>query len=173
MKLAFYIIIGLFSLSIYGQSKEDSIFSKIHVEYKNSDSKVNDVAFLINGKNYPASLIRTLKPEIIDNIKIIEESDLYPKGAIDVEIDKSIIIEPLKLVDLIAKNVSVKTQNNIYLINDEPIDIKASDYYVDKNNILNIVVNKVNNADLEYSVIRIYTKTEKNISTLKNMMKLK
>ena len=144
--------------------------SKIAVEYINKDANtINEsVVFLVNGKQYPSSTIRTIKPDLIKNINVIKESTTYPKGAVEIELDNNLSINLISLKELLNTETNHKLDNNLFFIDDDLIEFKASEYFVDKNNILRIVIKPINSADLNYNSVKIYTKSEKNINDLKN-----
>ena len=172
MKFKFSLIIGLHSVLSFAQTttKPEIDLSKIYVEYVNNEIKKNSdaVVFLVDGKKYPASIIRTIKPEAIKNINVIKSSALYPEGAVEIETEKQAKINLLSLKDLIKQQTNHQSDDNIYFIDNELIEFKASEYFVDQNNIFRIVIKPIQTADVNYNLIKIYTKTDKNISDFTN-----
>ncbi len=56
----------------------------------------------------------------------------------------------------------------IFYIDDKLIENKADNYFVDENAILKIQIQNLDKADVDCNIIKIYTKTKKNIEKIKN-----
>lgn len=172
MKFKISLVIGLISVLNFAQStnEKDIDLSKIFVEYVNTVNKdiSKEVAFIINGQKFPATIMRTINPEAIKNISVLKESILYPNGAVEVEIDNKKPIKIVSLQELLQKEAKLKENTNIYYIDDELIEAKSAAYFVDQNNIFRIVIKPIHSSDMNYNLIKIYTKSDQNIADFKN-----
>lgn len=177
MKLKYSLVIGLISVFTFAQNKVEKGIdtSKIIVEYMNSNNEEvsKSIPFFINGVKYPPSIIRTIKPEQIQSIDVLEESKEYPNGGVVVVLEKGVNLNLISLKELIRQEVKNQSDYsmNIYFIDGEAIPFQTDNYYVDKNNILKIVIRPVTNTDANYNIVDIFTKSDKNINDLKNSLK--
>ncbi|MGV0980267.1 hypothetical protein [Empedobacter falsenii] len=140
--------------------------NEINVNYiKNSG--ISQVALIIDGISYPSTILDFLNPLDIKNIKVEKSNAEFPNGKI-VLATNNISINSISLKQLIEKRTNVKSNNNIFFINNKLIENKADDYFVDENAILQIQIQHLDKADVDCYIIKIYTNTYKNIDQIKN-----
>ncbi|MGV0964462.1 hypothetical protein [Empedobacter falsenii] len=127
----------------------------------------NKPAYFIDGISYPSTILDFLNPLDIKNIKVEKSNAEFPNGKI-VLTTNNISINSISLKQLIEKRTNVKSNNNIFFINNKLIENKADDYFVDENAILQIQIQHLDKADVDCYIIKIYTNTYKNIDQIKN-----
>ena len=156
MKKTFILFIYLICIcSIFGQN--------IKVEYNRNIVKQKSLLYVVNGVNCGQFFFEM---KDVENIDIIHKDALVNEKEYDGIIliilkDRNHKPQPISLENLKNKYTDLENKPVIFMINDNLIKEKAENYFVDENNIFKIVVNKTENSETE--LIRILTKTEKNI----------
>ena len=189
MKNAFFIAIILFSINSFGQIKSEKVnglmtnqdtVSKndtiIKVVYKSRIEDKVDPAYFINGKLVYGSILNSIKPNEIANIKIEKENfeidNVKYFGKILIE-TKDYKPKFISLNNLKLKHTNIKGNPIIFQIDDEIINADYDKYLVDENYILSIVIEKFENQNekLNFNLIKLVTKSEENIKKSKERIR--
>jgi hypothetical protein len=132
-------------------------------------------AYYINGEFVNESIIQTLNPNIIKNIRV-EHNELTNNnkkyyGQIFIEIKEDCTIKLISLADLKQKYTDLNKESTLFMINNDLINDDYNEYLIDENFVLKITIEKIENKEekLNFSVIRILTKTPENIKKSKEI----
>jgi len=153
------------------QSGIDTILKVTYVTSDDSDSP----AYYLNGQFVNETLLKTLNPEVIADIKVSNQeikvgSRIY-YGEIFIKTKADYTPDLISLTDLKSKYTDLKNTPIIIMIDNEVIHGDYDKCIVDENFLLKISVEKIENArgKLKFSLIQILTKTEENIKKSKEI----
>lgn len=151
---------------------EDTIPQISYVTINNSD---RNPAYYINGKYMSETILKTITPQLIDSIKVvngvIELDGKNYYGQIYIQLKKNYNPKLISLTDLKLKYTNLTNTSSIFMIDNEIINGDYSKCIVDENYILKIIVEKIDNKEenLQVNIIRLLTKTEENIKKSKQI----
>jgi len=176
-------ICSLWTCAILGQNVEridknkpithDSINKKIpekgiRVQYNNQhrSSEMKNPIYKVNG----VACLSNIEPNNIENIFIVKKDtlvngkDYYGIVLITLK-DKNYKPQPISLEDLKLKYTNLENTPTIFFIDNDLITDHVKDCFVDENNILKILVDKMENPkdDSDLGIVKIISRTEKNI----------
>jgi hypothetical protein len=186
MKLFAILIISILASSAYGQVKElegkigdVSMNSKttkpayvdanspIRIIDLDKNKSVKQPAYFIDGKHFNSKQIKTINPQMIDSVYVvkekinIDEKEYY--GQVHIRMNADYKPEFITLTDLKAKYSEQSKIPSIFMIDNDIINSDYNKFLVDERFILKMEVQKIDNEDLNISVIRLITKTKENI----------
>lgn len=186
LTFAFVIVV----INSYGQSRNEkakktasglqmteAIIDSIPVEYIHKTNHDHNPAFFVNGKFLSGS--KNINPDQIKSMNVVhKDTTINGKkyyGQIYLKIKRhhssydSSLITLRRLADIYTK---LKNKPVLFTIDGKVINTDYSNYKVDKNSILKIVVEKFDtiNGSNKLWLVNILTKTEKNIKKSKQMI---
>ncbi|WP_348825674.1 hypothetical protein [Flavobacterium aestuarii] len=171
MKKFIIITISVLTANAFGQKKtensqaiseQDTIINVVNViKFKNAKKP----AYFINGELVDPSAVKFLDPNKIDNVKVEKEDvkidNINYSGKILIEMKNGYKPKLISLDELRKQYTTLEENSVIFQIDNEIVDGDCKKYVVDKNYILKITVNKLENPNL--SVIKVINKSEENI----------
>jgi hypothetical protein len=178
MKRTIIISAVFLTLNAIGQVKsENSVSSKaavnkdatIKVIYQKENAVEKKPACFLNGKYIDESVLYTLKPEGIEDVKIEKENTEIEGvkyfGKIIIRTKDSYKPNLLSLNQMKVKYTDCKEGSTIFQIDDKIVKTDYDKYLVDETFILKIIVDKLENPNekLDVNIIKLYTKLEENI----------
>ena len=190
MRKIFIITMVFFTLNSYGQiknlkvplvvgtntqntSQNDTV---LKVFYVNLDMSEKSPAYYLNGQFVNETILKTLNPKAIDNIRVekqdikVETQEYYGQIFISTKGDYRPIL--VSLNDLKSKYTNLKNAPTIFMIDNEIINGDYDKYIVDENYLLRISIETIENRKekLHFNLIQILTKTEENIKKSKEII---
>jgi len=181
---------AFFTLNVYGQIKDlkvplvertnTQIVSQndtvLKVLYVNSNKTERSPAYYLNGQFVNESILKTLNPNAIDNIRVekqeikVETQKYY--GQIFINTKGNYRPMLISLNDLKSKYTNLKNTPTIFMIDNEIINGDYDKYIVDENYLLRISIETIENRKekLHFNLIQILTKTEENIRKSKEII---
>lgn len=141
----------------------------IKVVYKNNTPNENRPVFFLNGKYLDQSFARSVNPKDITNLYveegIFETDNINYNWKVLIETKDEFKPKFISLNDLKLKYTNLKENSTIFRIDDEIVDDDYEKCLIDENNILEIVVEKLENQKekLKINIVSLLTKSEKNI----------
>ena len=167
-----YIIIPLLILTanVFAQKEteksqaitaKDTIIKVVHViKYKGAPK----TAYFLNGALINQSVTKFLDPNTIERVNVekgnVEIENTKYAGKITIATKNNYKPNLISLHDLRLKYTTVPENAVIFQIDNEIADGDYKTYLIDKNYILKIVVNKLENPDI--SLIKVVSKSEEN-----------
>jgi hypothetical protein len=148
----------------------------IRISYVNCKVYDKSPAYYVNGNLFNEVTLKTIKQTVIDSIEVVkvdvEADGKRNYGQIRIKLQNRYSPMLISLSDLKLKYTEVKSESSVFMIDDEVVYGDYRKYYVDKKNILSIVVNEVaiKKDSLQMYIIRLLTKTEDNIRKSKQVM---
>jgi hypothetical protein len=189
MRQILIITMAFFTLNAYGQIKNlkvplvestnTQIVSQndtvLKVFYVNSNDSERSPAYYLNGQFVNETILKTLNPNAIDNIRVetqeikVETQKYYGQIFINTKGDYRPIL--ISLSDLKSKYTNLKNTPTIFMIDNEIINGDYDKCIVDENYLLRISIEKIENRKekLHFNLIQILTKTEENIKKSKEI----
>jgi hypothetical protein len=190
MRQILIITMAFFTLNVYGQIKDlkvplvertnTQIVSQndtvLKVLYVNSNKTERSPAYYLNGQFVNESILKTLNPNAIDNIRVekqeikVETQKYY--GQIFINTKGNYRPMLISLNDLKSKYTNLKNTPTIFMIDNEIINGDYDKYIVDENYLLRISIETIENRKekLHFNLIQILTKTEENIRKSKEII---
>lgn len=154
-------------------SENDTI---IKVYYKNQLENNKKPAYFVNDKLVDESVLKTLNPNEIDNVKVekddIEIDNVKYYGKILVETKSTYSPNFITLNNLKTKYTNIKENKIIFKIDNEIVNANYDNFIVDEKYILKIVVENYENKEekLKVCFINLFTKSEENIKKSKEIL---
>lgn len=189
MRQILIITMAFFTLNVYGQIKDlkvplvertnTQIVSQndtvLKVLYVNSNKTERSPAYYLNGQFVNESILKTLNPNAIDNIRVekqeikVETQKYY--GQIFINTKGNYRPMLISLNDLKSKYTNLKNTPTIFMIDNEIINGDYDKYIVDENYLLRISIETIENRKekLHFNLIQILTKSEENIKKSKEI----
>jgi hypothetical protein len=189
MRQILIITMAFFTLNAYGQiknlevpqvkntntqfvSQNDTV---LKVVYVNSHDSERSPAYYLNGQFVNETILKTLNPNAIDNIRVekqeikVETQKYYGQIFINTKGDYRPIL--ISLSDIKSKYTNLKNTPTIFMIDNEIINGDFDKCIVDENYLLRISIEKIENRKekLHFNLIQILTKTEENIKKSKEI----
>ena len=157
--------------SAFGQKKtensrpvfeQDTIIKVVNViKYKGK----KEPAYYLNGELINQSILKFIDPNKIENLKVekgnIEIGNTQYDGKITIETKNNYKPNLISLNDLRKKYTEVDENSVLFQINNDVIDGDYSKYVIDKNYLLKLTINKLENRNL--TLIKLISKSEENI----------
>jgi hypothetical protein len=153
------------------ESKNDTT---LKVSYVHSDTSESP-AYYLNGHFVNETLLKTLNPKVIEDIKVnnkeIEEDSQKYYGQIFIKTKADYTPKLISLNDLKSKYTNLKSAPTIFMIDNEIINGDYDKCIVDENYLLNISIEKIDigKEKLHFSFIQILTKKDENIKKSKEI----
>ncbi|WP_281637216.1 hypothetical protein [Flavobacterium marginilacus] len=171
MKKFIIIVVLILTANAFGQKKtensqaiseQDTIIKVVQViKYKGGKKP----AYFLNGELVNQSISNFLDPNKIESVKVekgdIDINNTKYSGKITIETKKDYKPNLISLNELRKRYTTVQENAVIYQIDNEIIDADYDKYVIDKNYILKITINKLENPNL--TVIKVISKSEENI----------
>lgn len=183
MKLIAILIVSILTLSANGQIKELSgkvnsttnrpekadVNSPLKVINLDTDKPDRQPAYFIDGKRFNETILKTIDPQLIDSMFIVKKEitieDKKYYGQVLIKMKGDYKPEIISLADLKSKYTKESNTPSIFIIDNDIVKSDYDKFFVDEKYILKMEVHKVDNEKehLNVNVIRLVTKTEKNI----------
>ena len=154
-------------------SENDTI---IKVYYKNQLENNKKPAYFVNDKLVDESVLKTLNPNEIDNVKVekddIEIDNVKYYGKILVETKSTYSPNFITLNNLKTKYTNIKENKIIFKIDNEIVNANYDNFIVDEKYILKIIVENYENKEekLKVCFVNLITKSEENIKKSKEIL---
>lgn len=154
-------------------SENDTI---IKVYYENQLENNIKPAYFVNDKLVDESVLKTLNPNEIENVKVekddIEIDNVKYYGKILVETKSTYSPNFISLNNLKTKYTNIKENKIIFKIDNEIVNANYDNFIVDEKYILKIVVENYENKEekLKVCFINLFTKSEENIKESKEIL---
>ena len=153
-------------------SQNDTV---LKIVYVNSHDSERSPAYYLNGQFVNETILKTLNPNAIDNIRVekqeikVETQKYYGQIFINTKADYRPIL--ISLNGLKSKYTNLKNTPTIFMIDNEIINGDYDKYIVDENYLLRISIETIENRKekLHFNLIQILTKTEENIKKSKEI----
>jgi hypothetical protein len=189
MRQILIISAAFFTLNAFGQIKNIKVpevknlssqailqnDTSLKVTYVNKNVSDKSPAYYLNGQLADESILNTLNPNSIKDIRI-EEQELVEGtkkfyGQIFIATKDNYELKLISLTDLKIKYTELKKGSTFFMIDNEIINDDYDKYLVDENYIFRIFVEKIENKKerLKFNLVRIMTKTEENIRKSKEI----
>lgn len=169
----FLLFVSIFLCAVvYGQTNsKDSAIKVTYADMPNSEQKP---AVFINGK-FAGNALSSIKPDDIESITVLKqdfqfESNTY-KGQILITTKQDYAPKLISLTAIKEKYTNLGNKPVLFSIDGNIINGDYNGYYVDENNILQIIIDKVlvSKENLDLGHIKLLTKTDENIKKLKEI----
>lgn len=151
------------------KSESDTALRIIYV-----DKKKPDPAIFINGKFVNNStFLNSLKPGKVENVEVISGDTLINNvhyyGKMYVKTKSDYNFTSISLTELKNKYTDLKDKPVIFMIDGNIVNANYDNYEIDENNLLTIIVDKLQNLKENFNLglIKLLTKTEGNIKNRK------
>lgn len=143
-------------------SEQDTVIKVVNViKYKGAKKP----AYFLNGEIVSQSVTKFLDPNKIESVNVekenIEIGNIKYTGKITIVTKNNYKPNLISLNELRLKYTTVPENGAVFQIDNEIADGDYKTYLIDKNYILKIVVNKLENPDI--SIIKVLSKSEENI----------
>jgi hypothetical protein len=154
-------------------SENDTI---IKVHYKNQLENNNKPAYFVNDNLVNESVLKTLNPNEINNVKVekddIEIDNVKYYGKILVETKSTYSPNFISLNNLKTKYTNIKENKIIFKIDNEIVNANYDNFIVDEKYILKIIVENYENKEekLKVCFVNLITKSEENIKKSKEIL---
>ncbi|MBP6128091.1 hypothetical protein [Flavobacterium sp.] len=154
-------------------SENDTI---IKVYYENQLENNIKPAYFVNDKLVNESVLKTLNPNEIDNVKVekedIEIDNVKYYGKILVETKSTYSPNFISLNNLKTKYTNIKEHKIIFKIDNEIVNENYNNFIVDEKYILKIIVENYENKEekLKVCFVNLITKSEENIKKSKEIL---
>lgn len=130
------------------------------------EKKINQPLYLINGT--VAKGQRNIRPETIEKIDVVKIDTIIDNqryvGQIHIKTKDEFKPKFISLAELKFKYLSFKDMPVVFTLDGEVINSDEGSYFVDENNLLTIVIDKLQNkGNIEIGLIKLLTKSRKNI----------
>lgn len=154
-------------------SENDTI---IKVHYKNQLESNNKPAYFVNDNLVNESVLKTLNPNEINNVKVekddIEIDNVKYYGKILVETKSTYSPNFISLNNLKTKYTNIKENKIIFKIDNEIVNANYDNFIVDEKYILKIIVENYENKEekLKVCFVNLISKSEENIKKSKEIL---
>lgn len=140
--------------------------SSLRVIVVDQEKKINQPLYLINGT--VAKGQRNIRPETIEKIDVVKIDTIIDNqryvGQIHIKTKDEFKPKFISLAELKFKYSSFKDMPVVFTLDGEIINSDEGSYFVDENNLLTIVIDKLQNkGNIEIGLIKLLTKSKKNI----------
>ncbi|MDR3226532.1 MAG: hypothetical protein LBT56_02540 [Prevotellaceae bacterium] len=181
MKNFAIIALMFFAANIFGQetnSKNGYKNNSIKVVYEYKRKQINEPVYFVNNKLFLKSM-SVLKQEQIESINvgkrdtIIDGMNYYGQIYITTKQEFTPTTNSISLRDLKAKYTNLGDDKPaIFMIDDKIIKHNSDEYNVDEDYVFRIIVDKLENKNdnVDLWIIKILTKSEKNIKDSKQII---
>lgn len=141
-----------------------------------TEEKPNTAAIFINGTLVNNYTLRSINPEYVGTISVekgdVEINNVKYSAKILIETKADYTPNFISLNDFKEKHISTRKKSVVFQIDDEIVQGDYDKYLVDENYILRAIVEKVKiqNKKMNFTLIKLLTISEKNISDSKRIM---
>jgi len=152
-----------------GSNKSVQRDTLLKVLYVDKNTQEKSPAYYLNGQFINGTIIKTLDPNRIENIRVekldLEIEEIKYDGQIFIETKADYKPKLISLTELKLKYTNIKNGSTLFMIDNEIVNEDFDNYLVDENFLLRISVQKIENAKekLNLNLVSILTKTEQNI----------
>lgn len=187
MKNIFLLLIVFTSTHAFAQTVNES-WSRKFTPVKVSQSRDSSLKVVMikndNQERQPACFVNSMfiknigliKPEQIESINVVKRDTLIGTqkylGQIYITTKDDYTPKFISLAELKYKYTSFKETPVVFTIDADVINSDEESYFVDENNLLTIIVDtlKTNKDTVKIGLIKLLTKTKKNIDSRNNIM---
>ncbi|TDE10556.1 hypothetical protein E0F88_28145 [Dyadobacter psychrotolerans] len=162
----FSTILFLFlSVNVFGQTKWDSAVNHAGLKVIHREKNGSSAMFYLNGKLMHSSLHKTLNPDFVADVDVLE-GKIYIKTKADYK------PQIISLNNLRKKYLAQQPKPALFMIDDEMVDGNYESILVDENTLLSIVTENFLNREegLDLILIKLRTKSKENIKKSKEIM---
>jgi hypothetical protein len=147
----------------------------LKVVYADKESQVNKPAYFLNGKLVSETLLTSINPDQIETINVVKDKiqidNIIYYGQIHIKTKSSYTPVLISLTDLKNKYTNMKDKPVVFMIDGGIINADYDRYIVDENNLLTIIVDKIENTKekIDLGLIKLLTKSDVNIKKSKEI----
>ncbi len=149
--------------------------SGIKVTYitKSTAIEKSKMAYFLNDQMIDESVLKTLDPNIISDIKVASGTFEYENnsfsGKIQVYTNVEYTPKLITLSDMKMRYISIASAATVFEIDNEVVNSAYDRFWVDQNYLLEIIIEKIENLkeNLALHIVKIYTKSSENIKKQK------
>ena len=165
MKPFSLIVFLLLSVNVFGQTSGDSTVKNAGVKVVQKEKKATDLICYLNGELMHSSLLKTLNPDFVADVDVLERR-IYIKTKADYK------PQIISLNNLRKKYLSQQPKPALFMIDDQMVDGNYESILVDENALLSIVTENFVNTEegLDLILIKLLTKSKENIKKSKEIM---
>ena len=144
--------------------------SSVKVIYTVKESDKNKPVYYLNDELVNEPLLSTLNPMLIESINVVQGNILVDNilyyGQIRVKTKNNYNPKSLSLQEIKEKYTKLKSKSSIFMIDGVIVNADYSNYFVDENYILSIIVDRIENPkeNIDLGLIKLLTKSEENIN---------
>ncbi len=162
----------------FGQTPSNKELEKdpgLKVVYANKESNINKPAYFLNGKFVSETLLGTLNPNQIESINVVKDNiqidNIQYSGQIHITTKSSYAPKLISLTHLKEKYTNLKNKSALFMIDGSIINANYDKYMVDENNLLTIIVDKIENTQekIDLGLIKLLTRSDENIRKSKEI----
>lgn len=139
-----------------------------------SEKKKNTMAIFVNSVFISDYVAKHTNPKAIAKFSVekgdIEINNVMYTGKVLIETKADYKPNFIPLNDFKKKHIATKRKSILFQIDDEIIQEDYDEYMIDENYVLRVIVEKVKNKRLDFTLIKLLTRSDKNIKNSKRIM---
>ncbi len=139
-----------------------------------SGKKMNKMAIFVNGVFISDYVAKHTNPKVMAKFSVekgdVEIDNVMYTGKVLIETIADYKPSFISLNDFKEKHIDTKGKSILFQIDDEIVHDDYDKYIIDENYILKAVVENVKNKKLNFTLIKLSTRSEKNIKDSKKIM---
>jgi molybdopterin converting factor small subunit len=141
----------------------------LKVVYAEKKDTIQAPAYFLNDKFVNQTLFGTLNPKLIESLNVVKANVQIDKvqyyGQIHIKTKDNYNPKIISLTDLKEKYTNLKDKPVLFMIDGIIINADYDNFVVDENNLLKIIVDKLQNAkeSIDLSLIKLMTKSDENL----------
>lgn len=152
--------------------EEDTPLRVIYMD--GSEKKKNTMAIFVNGIFISDYVAKHTNPKAIAKFSVekgdVEIDNVMYTGKVLIETKADYKPNFISLNDFKKKHIATKGKSILFQIDDEVVQEDYDEYMIDENYVLRVIVEKVKNKRLDFTLIRLLTRSDKNIKNSKRIM---
>lgn len=184
-----FILLLLFATNSFGQTTNDKTGgilinsaktpesdTALRVIYVDREKTDRPSAIFINGKFVMNEAFSSLDPKWIEKIDVVKGDTLIDNiaynGQIHIKTKSDYVPKIISLTDLKKKYTDFKGKPVVFMIDGNFVNANYDNYLVDENNLLTIIVDKIqtDKEKIDLGLIKLLTKSEENIKKRKQII---
>jgi molybdopterin converting factor small subunit len=155
---------------IAADTKNTSVMdSTLKVVYAEKKDTIQTPAYFLNYKFVNQTFFGTLNPKLIESLTVVKANVQIDKvqyyGQIHIKTKDNYNPKIISLTDLKEKYTNLKDKPVLFMIDGIIINADYDNFVVDENNLLKIIVDKLQNAkeSIDLGLIKLLTKSDENL----------
>jgi len=186
MKPILLLFFSILAINIFAQTGGTNVIAPVNsysqlndsipqVIYKNSLGSKQKIAWFVNGQLVGEAVTKTINSDQIASINIekkgVEIDHISYEGTVMITMKEGYHPKLISLNDLKAKYTNLKDSPVLFMFENDIISSDYDKYMVDKNFILQIIVDKVELKDekLDFYLVKLLTRSEENVRKAKEI----